>query len=135
MTSDAGQSRAVSRGSYGLTEFTGPMTVADGRTTYGDGQGNISPITKFASEEEGIGQVDWDPHDEDSPYPEVRASVSNLDDVTMPGEQFNSSITLTAAFTFRSAVLGYFFVIVCATFNTFFFFRFPSPTFNAIIVE
>jgi len=62
------------------------MTIADGKTTYGDGQGNVSPGTKYGSEEEGIGHVDWDPLDEDSPYPEVRASVSNLDDPEMPGE-------------------------------------------------
>jgi hypothetical protein len=79
------ESRGVSRGSYGLTEFTGPVTIADGKTTYGDGQGNITPGSKYGSEEEGLGHVDWDPLDEDSPYPEVRASVSNLDDVSMPG--------------------------------------------------
>jgi hypothetical protein len=63
------------------------MTVADGKTTYGDGQGNLSPGAKYGSDEEaGVVHVDWDPLDEDSPYPEVRASVSNLDDRDMPGE-------------------------------------------------
>lgn len=79
--------RGMSRGSYGLTEFTGDMTVADGKTTYGDGQGHVSPGTKYGSDEEGgVVRQDWDPLDEDSPYPEVRASVSNLDDPEMPGE-------------------------------------------------
>jgi hypothetical protein len=85
-TSDITSRRGVSRGSYGLTEFTGDMTVADGKTTYGDGLGHVSPGTKYGSEEEGVGHIDWDPLDEDSPYPEVRASVSNLDDPAMPGE-------------------------------------------------
>jgi hypothetical protein len=79
--------RGMSRGSYGLTELTGDMTVADGRTTYGDGQGQVSPGTKYGSDEEGgVVHEDWDPLDEDSPYPEVRASVSNLDDRDMPGK-------------------------------------------------
>lgn len=86
VTSDRTTRRGTTRGSYGLTEITGDMTIADGKTTYGDGQGNVSPGTKYGSEEEGIGHVDWDPVDEDSPYPEVRASVSNLDDPEMPGE-------------------------------------------------
>ena len=76
----------MSRGSYGLTEMTGDVTVADGKTTYGDGLGHVTPGVKYGSEEEGVGQIDWDPVDEDSPYPEVRASVSNLDDPEMPGE-------------------------------------------------
>jgi hypothetical protein len=87
--------RGMSRGSYGLTELTGDMTVADGRTTYGDGQGQVSPGTKYGSDEEG-GAVheDWDPLDEDSPYPEVRASVSNLDDRDMPGKCTDRQTTL-----------------------------------------
>jgi hypothetical protein len=87
ISSERPSRRLTSRGSYGLTEITGVMTVADGKTTYGDGQGNVSPGTKYGSDEEGGAvHVDWDPLDEDSPYPEVRASVSNLDDREMPGE-------------------------------------------------
>jgi len=86
MTSERATRRGTTRGSYGLTEITGDMTVADGRTTYGDGRGNVSPGGKYGSDEEGgVVHDDWDPLDEDSPYPEVRASVSNLDDREMPG--------------------------------------------------
>ena len=85
-TSDMTSRRGMSRGSYGLTEMTGDVTVADGKTTYGDGLGHVTPGAKYGSEEEGVGHIDWDPVDEDSPYPEVRASVSNLDDPEMPGE-------------------------------------------------
>jgi len=86
MTGERVNRRGTTRGSYGLTEITGDMTIADGRTTYGDGQGNVSPGGKYGSDEEGgVVRDDWDPLDEDSPYPEVRASVSNLDDREMPG--------------------------------------------------
>lgn len=125
----------MSRGSYGLTEMTGDMTVADGKTTYGDGLGHISPATKYGSEEEGVGHIDWDPLDEDSPYPEVRASVSNLDDPEMPGEFPAENFADRTVFTVRALFLGIFFVLICSVVNTFFFFRFPSPTLNAIIVE
>jgi len=135
VTGDKSTRRGTTRGSYGLTEITGDMTIADGKTTYGDGQGNISPGTKYGSEEEGIGQVDWDPLDEDSPYPEVRASVSNLDDPEMPGESIHRRHLLTLVFTVRAAFVGLFFVIFISVLNTFFFFRYPSPQLNAIVVE
>ncbi|KZW02663.1 OPT-domain-containing protein [Exidia glandulosa HHB12029] len=53
--------------------------------------------------------------DEDSPYPEVRASVSNIDDVTMP------------VLTFRMWFLGLLLCIVASGANIFFNFRQPSP--------
>jgi hypothetical protein len=43
--------------------------------------------------------ADWDPLDEDSPYPEVRASVSNLDDRDMPGESPLPSTPYGLAYT------------------------------------
>lgn len=88
-SSDAGTRRGMSRGSYGLTEISGDMTVADGKTTWGDGAGGVRPIavSKDGSEEGSIGAgMDIDLLEEDSPYPEVRASVSNIDDPEMPGE-------------------------------------------------
>jgi hypothetical protein len=133
--------RPISRGSIGLTEISGDMTVADGKTTFGDGLGGIAPIPKDGSEEGSLGDVQWDPMEEDSPYPEVRASVSNLDDPEMPGKSFVAYRTKSwgqadhVAFTIRSAFLGIVFVIICSSFNTFFLFRFPSPTINALIVE
>ena len=83
-TSEAGTSRrGMSRGSYGMTEFSGDMTVPDGKTTWGDGQGGI---LKEGSEGDSLGAPEYDLAEEDSPYPEVRASVSNIDDPEMPGE-------------------------------------------------
>ena len=97
-TTERPTGRGTTRGSYALTEITGDMTVADGKTTYGDGQGHVSPGHKYGSDEEGgVVQEDWDPLDEDSPYPEVRASVSNLDDRDMPGKSTNLSIPLTVS--------------------------------------
>jgi hypothetical protein len=74
--------RGHSRGSYGMTEFSGDMTVPDGKTTYGDGMGGV---LKEGSDGEGALPGEYDLVEEDSPYPEVRASVSNIDDPEMPG--------------------------------------------------
>jgi hypothetical protein len=76
-------SRSGSRGTWGLSEMDGTATVPDGMTTRGDGLGRM--YEKWDPE---VG-TDMDPDmmgDEDSPYPEVRASVSNMDDPDMPGE-------------------------------------------------
>ena len=61
--------------------------------------------------------------EEDSPYPEVRASVSNIDDVDMP------------CLTFRSWFLGLFFTLVVSAVNVFFTFRFPAPIVTPVIVQ
>ena len=53
--------------------------------------------------------------EEDSPYAEVRASVSNIDDPEMP------------TLTFRVWFLGLALVFVGASVNTFFNFRYPAP--------
>lgn len=94
-SSDVGSRRGVSRGSYGLTEMTGDMTVPDGMTTWGDGaRGRPLEVTKDGSEEGSIGAgLDFDLLEEDSPYPEVRASVSNIDDPEMPGTLASFSIS------------------------------------------
>lgn len=141
-SSDAGTRRGMSRGSYGLTEFSGDMTVADGKTTWGDGAGGIRPIevSKDGSEEGSIGAgLDIDLLEEDSPYPEVRASVSNIDDPEMPGESDQQKpvvrVTDITALTLRAFILGILFVTVCSALNTFFMFRFPSPSITALIVE
>ncbi|KIO27769.1 hypothetical protein M407DRAFT_22948 [Tulasnella calospora MUT 4182] len=60
--------------------------------------------------------------EEDSPYPEVRASVSNTDDPDMP------------TLTFRMWSIG---IILCffrAGFNFFFYLRWPSPWISDILV-
>lgn len=66
--------------------------------------------------------VDDDPND-DSPYPEVRASVSNIDDQDMP------------VLTFRAWFLGVFFSIIVTALNVFFYFRYPSPFITPILVQ
>ncbi|KAG9120714.1 hypothetical protein FRC07_003674 [Ceratobasidium sp. 392] len=58
------------------------------------------------------GQYD---EEEDSPYPEVRASVSNIDDVEMP------------TLTFRLWSIGMVLCMASAGANTFFNFRYPAP--------
>jgi hypothetical protein len=82
LNSEISTNRGYSRGSYGMTELTGDATVPDGKVTWGDGLGGL---VKEGSEGDGSG-VDLDLAEEDSPYAEVRASVSNIDDPDMPGE-------------------------------------------------
>ena len=53
--------------------------------------------------------------EEDSPYAEVRASVSNIDDPEMP------------TMTFRMWFLGLTLVFIGVSVNTFFYFRYPAP--------
>ena len=53
--------------------------------------------------------------EEDSPYPEVRASVSNVDDPEMP------------ALTFRMWVIGLVLCMIGSGLNVFFNFRQPAP--------
>ena len=54
--------------------------------------------------------------EEDSPYPEVRASVSNVDDPEMP------------ALTFRMWAIGLVLCMIGSAMNVFFNFRQPAPT-------
>jgi len=82
-TSETGARRGMSRGSYGMTEMTGAMTVPDGKVTWGDGMGGL---IKQDSEAGSMVAINHELAEEDSPYAEVRASVSNLDDPDMPGE-------------------------------------------------
>ena len=121
-TSATGTRRLMSRGSYGMTELTGDATVPDGMTTWGDGMGGVGVI-KEGSEGGSMAGVDVDMMEEDSPYPEVRASVSNIDDPDMP------------ALTFRTWLLGLFFCIIATAANTFFHFRTPSPYISPFIIQ
>ncbi|KAJ9101471.1 hypothetical protein QFC19_005122 [Naganishia cerealis] len=61
--------------------------------------------------------------EEDSPYPEVRAAVSNMDDPTMHVN------------TWRVWFLGLFWAIIMAGVNQFFFFRYPNIVIPAIIAQ
>ncbi len=68
------------------------------------------------------GYNDYD-EEEDSPYPEVRASVSNIDDPEMP------------VLTFRTWTLGLTMTVIVSAANCFFMFRYPSPYITPIIVQ
>lgn len=61
--------------------------------------------------------------DEDSPYPEVRASVSNIDDPNMPVN------------TVRMWVLGLLMAMIGGSINTFLALRYASPTLSPIVVQ
>ncbi|KAG8904843.1 hypothetical protein FRC01_008582 [Tulasnella sp. 417] len=60
--------------------------------------------------------------EEDSPYPEVRASVSNTDDPDMP------------TLTFRMWFIGIILSTIRASFNFFFYLRWPSPWISEALV-
>jgi OPT family oligopeptide transporter len=60
--------------------------------------------------------------EEDSPYPEVRASVSNTDDPEMP------------TMTIRMWFCGLLLCMIAISLNTFFNFRYPSPYFAPLAV-
>ncbi|KAI5474692.1 proton-dependent oligopeptide transporter, POT family [Pseudohyphozyma bogoriensis] len=68
----------------------------------------------------GVGEME---EEEDSPYPEVRASVSNLDDPDMP------------VLTFRSWFLGLSCAAVFSAVNCFFMFRYPAPLVYPIVIQ
>ncbi|GAA5845075.1 hypothetical protein JCM5353_007423 [Sporobolomyces roseus] len=61
--------------------------------------------------------------EEDSPYPEVRASVSNIDDPEMP------------VLTLRVWVMGLFFCIVISALNCFFSLRYPAPLITPVVTQ
>ncbi|EPQ27337.1 uncharacterized protein PFL1_05259 [Pseudozyma flocculosa PF-1] len=60
--------------------------------------------------------------EEDSPYPEVRASVSNIDDPDMP------------VATFRTFFISFLLTVITAGGNMFFSLRYPAPSFSSTIV-
>ncbi|CAG7853661.1 Glutathione transporter 1 [Serendipita indica DSM 11827] len=79
--------------------------------------GDMATTLKYTEEVGGE-----EAEEEDSPYPEVRASVSNTDDTEMP------------AATIRMWVLGMFLCLIAISLNTFFNFRFPSPTLTPLVI-
>lgn len=78
-----GGSRPVTRATWHLSEIEGATTIPDGMTTRGDGLGQN--LQKWDEEGASANFADLE-EEEDSPYPEVRASVSNIDDPEMPSE-------------------------------------------------
>ncbi|KAH7096465.1 OPT oligopeptide transporter [Auriculariales sp. MPI-PUGE-AT-0066] len=61
--------------------------------------------------------------EDDSPYPEVRAAVSNTDDPDMPSN------------TLRAWVLGIIWAIIVPGLNQFFFFRYPSVFITGLVAQ
>lgn len=61
--------------------------------------------------------------EEDSPYPEVRAAVSNVDDPSMP------------VMTFRTWVLGMLFTIVIPGVNQLLSYRYPTTTITSFVAQ
>lgn len=78
------------------------------------------------AEEMGLGNENADDllaEEEDSPFAEVRASVSNYDDPEIP------------CLTFRSMLLGVVFTLAGAALNTYFTLRYPSPLVTPMTVQ
>ncbi|WFD33350.1 hypothetical protein MCUN1_000163 [Malassezia cuniculi] len=78
-----------------------------------------------SSDELASSMPDDDPieEEEDSPYMEVRASVSNIDDPTMP------------VITFRMMFLGLLLSVFGGALNIFFSFRYPSPSISPMVLQ
>ncbi|GJJ12039.1 hypothetical protein Clacol_006280 [Clathrus columnatus] len=73
--------------------------------------------------EESLKQRRWSYESmEDSPYPEVCASVSNTDDANMP------------VLTFRMWLIGLMLCCLSSGLNTFFYFRFPAPSITPLVL-
>ncbi|GAA5831598.1 hypothetical protein JCM3766R1_004947 [Sporobolomyces carnicolor] len=66
---------------------------------------------------------DFEEEEEDSPFPEVRASVSNIDDPEMP------------ALTFRVWFIGLLFCIVVSALNGFLALRYPAPLVTPVLTQ
>jgi len=73
------------------------------------------PNTSALDPAQSVTDIGPTEEEEDSPYAEVRASVSNIDDPEMP------------TMTFRMWFLGLTLVFLSVSLNTFFNFRYPSP--------
>ncbi|KAJ1020916.1 hypothetical protein NDA18_005763 [Ustilago nuda] len=90
----------------------------------GQGHGLVHPAIQSAEVgSRGVRMVELEMEmEEDSPYPEVRASVSNIDDTEMPAN------------TLRMWFISFLLTIVAAGANMFFSLRYPAPTFTSTIV-
>ncbi|EKM53364.1 uncharacterized protein PHACADRAFT_259684 [Phanerochaete carnosa HHB-10118-sp] len=86
-----------------------------------------SSVTSFPSLDSGAESIkmefDFDGiEEEDSPYPEVRASVSNIDDPEMP------------CLTMRMWFIGMLLILVTGSANVFFNFRQPAPAISTNVI-
>ncbi|KAJ1307232.1 hypothetical protein OPQ81_001346 [Rhizoctonia solani] len=106
-----------------MEELPGPSALDDKLTKHGEGA-TLSSLHFTASRRSDF-SVEYEPQfeeEDDSPYPEVRASVSNIDDPEMP------------ALTFRVWIMGIVLCMIAAGANTFFNFRYPAPTLAPLIM-
>lgn len=108
----------TARSTGGVTDMSGDATIPDGVTTWGDGVGG-----EFKDLGSDLESPEGDYVDEDSPYAEVRASVSNMDDPDMP------------ALTLRAWVIGMLLTLIGSAANTFFYFRNPAPHIPLLVVQ
>ncbi|CUA75850.1 Sexual differentiation process protein isp4 [Schizosaccharomyces pombe 972h-] [Rhizoctonia solani] len=118
-----GPKRSISS-DHVMEQLPGPSALDDHKfAKHGDGA-TLSSLHFTASRRSDF-SVEYEAQyeeEEDSPYPEVRASVSNIDDPEMP------------ALTFRVWFIGMFLSMIAAGANTFFNFRYPAPTLVPLIM-
>lgn len=90
----------------------------------GQGHGLVHPTLESAEVgSRGVRMVELEMEmEEDSPYPEVRASVSNIDDREMPVN------------TLRMWFISFFLTVLATGANMFFSLRYPAPTFSSTLV-
>lgn len=105
-----------SRGMTGHTTASSDFRGTTGNSNGGLGEGQVVNGSYVV----GTGGVEDD--DEDSPYPEVRASVSNIDDPDMP------------VLTVRMWIIGIILSLAGAGANTYFNFRYPAPTIVPLVL-
>ncbi|KAF9051443.1 OPT oligopeptide transporter [Panaeolus papilionaceus] len=89
----------------------------------GDDEGDHPRITSPVFNDPNIDSDINSEFEDDSPYPEVRAAVSNLDDPEIPVS------------TIRAWVLGLLFAIIIPGLNQFLYMRFPSVTMNGAVAQ
>lgn len=141
--------RGVVLGQPTLREPASVFPVADDKDTVADSQQTSIPLAEFAHTLPVHEASDEDKDDfaagieppsrprrrrrfepkpkvedlEDSPYPAVQGSVSNIDD--------HDAVVVT----FRTWVMGFFFCIVFAAVNSFFSLRYPAPIITPIVTQ
>jgi hypothetical protein len=84
---------------WNISELHGATTIPDGVTTKGDGLGGLHSKWGMEDGQSSAGAAAMDDLEEDSPYPEVRASVSNIDDPEMPGTDRSHSLMVIPVLT------------------------------------
>ncbi|QRV74794.1 OPT oligopeptide transporter protein [Ceratobasidium sp. AG-Ba] len=110
--------------SSGIQDLPGPSMSEDQKYSNKVDGATLSSL-HFTSSRRSDLSGEFDPQyeeEEDSPYPEVRASVSNVDEVEMP------------ALTFRVWSIGLVLCMASAGANTFFNLRYPAPFLAPLIM-